>query len=87
MDINYKDKNFKEVESCGNFTLFLNYPRYSKITCSGNGIIYDTITGEEFGQEKDLCVNLYDSSFNLLSEPEFEDAPRYSLKPKRGDTK
>lgn len=58
-------EKFVEVETLGNFSLWLNRPIY-KIYKTTSGFIRNTKTGENMGQTVELHMNLYDENKNKL---------------------
>ena len=58
-------ENFVEVETQGNFSLWIDRPIYQiyKTTC---GYVRNTRTGENMGTTVELHMNLYDDEYNKL---------------------
>lgn len=56
-------ENFVEVETRGNFSLWINKPIY-KIYKTTSGFIRNTKTGENMGKIVKLHMNMYDENNN-----------------------
>ncbi len=65
-------ENFVEVETRGNFSLWINKPIYKiyKTTC---GYVRNTRTGENMGQTVNLHLNLYDDNNNKLAVASYDE--------------
>ncbi len=64
--------NFVKVETCGNFSLWINKPIY-KIYKTTSGFIQNTKTGENMGEFVELHINLYDANNNKLSVATYDE--------------
>lgn len=65
-------ENFVEVETRGNFSLWINKPVY-KIYKTTSGYIKNIKTGENMGQVVELHMNLYDENNNKLDIAGYEE--------------
>lgn len=65
-------ENFVEVETRGNFSLWINKPVY-KIYKTTAGYIQNTNTGENMGKHVELHMNLYDENNNKLEVVSYEE--------------
>lgn len=65
-------ENFVEVETWGNFSLWINKPVY-KVYKTTSGYIRNIHTGENMGQHVELHMNLYDENNQKLDFASYEE--------------